>query len=52
MHVPDDDFNTLEDFLNNPRFRKWVLGEMPEEQDFWKQWLLDNQPGGHFMKRQ
>jgi transmembrane sensor len=43
MHVPDDHFNTLEDFLNNPRFRKWVLGEMPEEQHFWKQWLLDNQ---------
>jgi transmembrane sensor len=33
----------IEDFVNDPFFRKWVLNPNPESNHFWEKWLVSNQ---------
>lgn len=39
MDIPLHDFDSVEDFLDNPQFRKWVRQEAPEDREFWTHWL-------------
>jgi ferric-dicitrate binding protein FerR (iron transport regulator) len=37
---------TLEDFVQDLYFRKWVLGKLPKEDTFWESWIEEN-PSKH-----
>ncbi|MBD2756310.1 FecR family protein [Spirosoma validum] len=39
MHLPFENFSTVEDFLENDAFRTWVTKRRPEDQVYWQQWL-------------
>ena len=33
---------TIEDFIQDLYFRKWVLGRLPKNDTFWEDWMIDN----------
>lgn len=33
---------TVEDFVQDLNFRKWVLGKLPKEDTFWEHWIKEN----------
>lgn len=39
---------TIEDFVQDLNFRKWVLGKLPKEDTFWEHWIKEN-PNNLFM---
>ncbi|MCE6991485.1 FecR family protein [Dyadobacter sp. CY323] len=39
MGIPDDAFETVEDFLENVRFQQWARGKAPEDAPFWQELL-------------
>lgn len=42
MSRSNTDFQGLDDFLENERFRGWVKGQHPEDAAFWKNWQAAN----------
>jgi hypothetical protein len=43
MEIPDNAFESVEDFLESKRFQNWVRGKAPEDALFWKE-LLHQHP--------
>ncbi|MGA0555682.1 FecR family protein [Larkinella sp. VNQ87] len=39
MDLPSEDLSTVEDFLENEAFRRWVTDQRPEDQAVWQTWL-------------
>ncbi|KQS27011.1 FecR family protein [Dyadobacter sp. Leaf189] len=42
MEIPDNAFESVEDFLGSARFRKWVRGNAAEDTFFWQEFLIQN----------
>jgi hypothetical protein len=42
MEIPDNAFESTEDFLESARFRQWVRGNAPEDTFFWQEFLILN----------
>lgn len=42
MSMSNRNFQSLDDFLENERFKGWVRGEHPEDATFWKSWKAAN----------
>ncbi len=40
MELLPEDLSTVEDFLKNEAFRRWVLEKRPEDRLYWQQWLM------------
>lgn len=51
MYLPIKKFSTVDDFLEDDAFRAWVSERRLEDQEYWRQWLVQNPEKRHLYEQ-